>query len=150
MSRLAALLLAAAGAASLAACGGPAYLRLRGVSPLNVNDASESTPVDIRLYQLKDDARFLRARVEELWTKDKEILADDLLGQKKVTVFPGREEEAPKDVEIGELHAECRFVGVLALYSKADDKGPRHLVIPAKEAKGRILRFLGSHVKLEN
>jgi type VI secretion system protein VasD len=145
------LILATAGlAASLAACGGPAYVRVRGVSPLNLNDSNESTPVDVRLYQLKDDGRFTRARVEELWTRDKEVLADDLIAQKKVTVFPGREDEAPKEVEIGELPGECRFVGVLALFSKADDKGPRHLVIPAKEAKGRVLRFMGSHVNLEN
>jgi type VI secretion system VasD/TssJ family lipoprotein len=148
--RTAPLLAAACAAALLAACGGPSYVRVRGVSPLNVNDSNESTPVDVRLYQLKDDGRFTRARVEELWTKDKEVLAEDLITQKKITVFPGREDEAPKDIEIGELPADCRFIGVLALFSKADDKGPRHLVIPAKEAKGRVLRFNGSNVKLEN
>ena len=148
--RHAPILAAAVLAASLSACGGPSFVRVRGVSPLNVNDSNESTPVDIRVYQLKDDGRFTRARVEELWTKDKEVLADDLLGQKKITVFPGRAEEAPKDVEIGELPADCRFIGILALFSKADDKGPRHLVIPAKDAKGRVLRFNGSHVGLED
>lgn len=147
--RHASILAAAALAASLAACGGPAYVRVRGVLPLNVNDSSESTPVDVRLYQLKDDGNFMRAKVEELWTRDKEVLAGDLIAQKKVTVFPGPEESAPKDIEIGELPADCRFVGVLALFSKPDDKGPRHLVIPAKEAKGCLLRFTGSHVSLE-
>lgn len=148
--RHAPILAAAVLAASLSACGGPSFVRVRGVSPLNVNDSNESTPVDIRVYQLKDDGRFTRARVEELWTKDKEVLADDLIAQKKITVFPGRAEEAPKDVEIGELKADCRFIGILALFSKADDKGPRHLVIPAKDAKGRVLRFVGSHVSLED
>jgi type VI secretion system VasD/TssJ family lipoprotein len=66
--RTAPLLAAACAAALLAACGGPSYVRVRGVSPLNVNDSNESTPVDVRLYQLKDDGRFTRARVEELFS----------------------------------------------------------------------------------
>ena len=68
--RSATLLAAAALAASLAACGGSDYVRVRGVSPLNVDGSNASTPVDIRVYQLKDDGRFTRARVEDLWTKD--------------------------------------------------------------------------------
>ena len=89
----------AALAAALSACGGPGYLRVRGVAPLNVNDSNESTPVDVRVYQLRDDGRFLRARVEELWTRDQEVLAEDLITQKKVAVFPGRANDAPSGVE---------------------------------------------------
>ena len=144
------LLAAAALAAFLAACGGPGYVRVRGVASLNVDDSNASTPVDIRVYQLKDDGRFTRARVEDLWTKDKEVLAGDLITQKKITVFPGRPDESPQVVEIGEIPPDCRFVGILALFSKADDKGPRHLVLPAKDATGRVLRFTGFHIQLED
>ena len=41
-----ALLAAAALAASLAACGGAGYVRVRGVAPLNVDGSNQSTPVD--------------------------------------------------------------------------------------------------------
>ena len=148
--RSATLLAAAALAASLGACGGTGYVRVRGVAPLNVDGSNQSTPVDIRVYQLRDDARFLLARVEDLWTKDKEVLAGDFIAQKKVTVFPGRAEEAPRDVDFGELPPDCRFIGILALFSMPDDRGPRHLVIPAEEAIGRVLRLTGSHVRLED
>ena len=144
------LAVAVAAACSLVACSSVTRLRVRGVTPLNVNEANESVPVDVRLYQLKDDARFRNAKAEDLWVKPKEVLADDIVSEKKITVFPGRAEDAPRDVEIGQLPPEVRFVGVLALYSKTDDKGPRHLVLPRDEANNRILRFSGYHVVKED
>lgn len=145
-------LLAAAVAATLVlvACSSATRLRVRGVTPLNINDASESVPVDVRIYQLKDDARFRNAKAEEIWVKPKETLADDIVSETKITVFPGRSEDAPRDVELGQLPPEVRFVGILALYSKTDDKGPRHLVLPRAEAHNRVLRFSGYHVTKED
>ena len=144
------LAVAAAATLSLVACNPATRLRVRGVAPLNLNEANESVPVDVRIYQLKDDARFARAKAEDLWVKPKEVLAEDVVAEKKITVFPGRPEDAPQDVEIGQLPPEVRFVGILALYSKTDDKGPRHLVLPREEANNRILRFSGYHVARED
>ena len=140
----------AACAVGLSGCGSSSYVRLRSVSPLNVNDANESAPVDVRVYQLKDDGRFTRARVEDLWTKDSAVLGDDLLAQTKVTVFPGPARTGSLDVEMGPLPPECRFIGVLALFSKPDDKGPRHLAIPAQGARGRVILLSGSHLELQD
>lgn len=144
------LAVALAATFALAACNSVSRLRVRGVAPLNLNEANESVPVDVRIYQLKDDARFARAKAEDLWVKPKEVLADDIVSEKKITVFPGRPEDAPQDVEIGKLPPEVRFVGILALYSKTDEKGPRHLVLPRGEADNRVLRFSGYHVARED
>lgn len=141
------LLLLAATIAALAACGGPSRIYVKGVKPMNENDRRESTPVDVRIYQLKDDSRFNQATIDKLWTDDKTVLGDDLLpGVKVVTVFPGSADDQEKEIVLGELPAAVRFVGVMALFPKEDDKGPRKLVLPAAEAAKSILVFSGYHI----
>jgi type VI secretion system VasD/TssJ family lipoprotein len=134
--------------ALLSACGGPTWVYLRGVKPMNENDRKESNSVAIRIYYLKDDARFNQATVDKLWTDAKGALADDLTGQKEATVFPGSSDDPYKTVELGELPEAVRFIGLLALYPKEDDKGPRKLCLPKAEA-GHVLRFTGYHIEKE-
>src|SRR5687768_6708767 len=45
-------------------------------------------PVQVRLYQLKSEAKLLNAFFEEVWKDDAKTLADDLLGVREVTAFP--------------------------------------------------------------
>lgn len=52
---------------------------------INPEENGEPRPVQFRLYQLKNDVRFLNASFDDVWKKDKEILADDLV---KVDEFP--------------------------------------------------------------
>ena len=143
------MMILAAGLALLSpSCGGPSALFFRGVKPLNENDRKESNSVKVRVYQLKDDARFNQATVDKLWTDAKGALADDLVAMKEETVFPGAADDEPRKVELGELPDAVRFVGVLALYPKEDDKGPRKLVLPKAEAK-TVLRLTGYHIEKE-
>jgi len=138
----------AAGLALLAACGGPSSLYYRGVKPMNENDRRESNSVDIRIYQLKDDARFNQATIDKLWGEDKSVLGDDLVAMKTATVFAGSADDKERSVELGELPEAVRFVGVLALYPKEDDKGPRKILLPKSEL-GTVLRFTGYHIQKE-
>jgi type VI secretion system VasD/TssJ family lipoprotein len=135
--------------AVLAACGGPAGLYVRGVKPMNENDRQESTPVDIRIFQLRDEARFTNATVDDLWTKAREVLGEDYHALKQVTVFPGAPDTPEVRIELGELPESVRFIGVLALFPKDDGKGPRKLAVARKEAGSRVLRLTGSHLELE-
>jgi type VI secretion system VasD/TssJ family lipoprotein len=136
----------AAVVAALAACGGPSRLYVKGVKPLNENDRKESTPVDVRVYQLKDDSRFNQAAIDKLWTDDKTVLGDDLVAVKVITVFPGSHDDQEKEIVIGELPQNVRFVGLLALFPKEDDKGSRKLILPASDAGKSILTFTGYHI----
>ena len=138
----------AAALALLAACGGPSSLYYLGVKPMNENDRKESNSVDIRIYQLKDDARFNQATIDKLWGDDKAALADDLVAMKTATVFAGSADDKERSVELGELPEAVRFIGLLALYPKEDDKGPRKLCLPKAEA-GHVLRFTGYHIEKE-
>lgn len=142
------LTILAAGLATLVACGGPSALFFRGVRPLNENDHKESNSVTVRIYQLKDDARFNQATIEKLWTDPKGALADDLVAMKEDKVFPGAQDDEAKRVELGELPDAVRFIGVLALFPKEDDKGPRKIVLPKAEA-GSVLRLTGYHIVKE-
>jgi len=133
--------------ALLAACGGPVKLQVRGIKPLNENDRKESTPVDVRLYQLKDNARFDRATIVDLWTKDKETLAEDLVAVKTVTVFPGEAQDRPAEIDLGVLDQSVRFIGILALYSREEEGNPRKVVVPADEAGRSVWEFTGFRIR---
>lgn len=132
----------------LSACGGPTWVYLRGVKPMNENERKESNSVDIRIYQLKDDSRFNQATIEKLWTDDKGALSEDLIALKQDTVYPGSADDKEKEIKLGDLPETVRFIGVLALYPKEDDKGPRKIVF-AKADAGKVLRFTGYHIAAE-
>lgn len=138
----------AAALALLSACGGPTWVYLRGVKPMNENDRKESTTVDVRIYQLKDDSRFNQATIDKLWTDDKGALGDDILMVKQVTVYPGSADDKLNEINLGELSDSVRFIGVLALFPKEDDKGPRKVVMP-KASAGNVLRLTGYHIQTE-
>jgi type VI secretion system VasD/TssJ family lipoprotein len=133
----------------LAACGGPLGIYTRGVKPMNENERQESTPVDLRIYQLRDDARFANASVDDLWIKARDVLGEDYVALKQITVFPGVSVDPEQRVELGDLPESVRFIGVLALFPKDDGKGPRKLVLPRKEAASRVIRLTGFHLELE-
>jgi|SRR5579883_20038 len=131
--------------ALLSACGGPTWVYLRGLKPMNENDRKESTAVDLRIYQLKDDSRFNQATVDKLWTDDKGALGDDLLSVKTITVQPGVADDKLVELNLGDLPDSVRFIGFFALFPREDDKGPRKLVLPKAEA-GKVLRLTGYHI----
>jgi type VI secretion system protein VasD len=54
-------------------------------------------PVQVRLYQLKSEARLLNAFFEEVWKDDAATLAEDLLAKRELTVFPGQSQEVQLD-----------------------------------------------------
>src|SRR5579859_1003583 len=125
--------------ALLSACGGPTWVYLRGMKPMNENDRKESTAVDLRIYQ---------ATVDKLWTDDKGALADDIVAMKQITVQPGVADDKLVELNLGELPDSVRFIGFFALFPREDDKGPRKLVIPKKDA-GTALRLTGFHIQTD-
>jgi type VI secretion system VasD/TssJ family lipoprotein len=123
---------------------------MKAVKPVNENDRKESVPVDVRFFLLKDDAKFNRAPVENLWTEEKAKaeLGEDLLGQKTETIRPGVAEDPAREIHLGELSASTSHVGILMLAGGKDD-GPRKLVVPAKEVGSGVFVLRGFHVEKE-
>lgn len=137
--------------AFLAACGGPTALRVKAVRPVNVvrmNDKDESTPVGIRIYQLRDDAKFRQASVDDLWRDSKKVLGEDLVAPEKPhTALPRDADGAPEEVDLGVLDPAAKFVGVLALFPKEDEKKLRKEIVPANEASGTVIVLTGYHIE---
>lgn len=133
----------------LVGCTRSTTLQMRGVAPLNLNDAGESTPVDVRIFQLKDDGAFKRATFEKLWTDDKAVLGQDSLAPYRVvSIVPGNPTDQPKQITIAELETGTRFIGVMALYAKADARDARVLVLPVDEADEPVIEFSGYGISL--
>ena len=65
---------------ALSGCGA-LTARVRGVVPLNPNEYGESTPVDLRFYQLRRAERFRAASVDQLWLAPEPTLATDRIDE---------------------------------------------------------------------
>jgi type VI secretion system VasD/TssJ family lipoprotein len=136
--------------ALIAGCGGPTTLYVRGLEPLNVNEKNESTSVDIRIFQLKDDAAFMNKPFDQLWENKGEVLgADKLTDPKQITVYGGPATADPMPIELGDLNKDCRFIGVMALYPKTDGKGNQRVVVAAGDAGGVTFELTGYRIELK-
>ncbi|CAG0957570.1 MAG: type VI secretion system lipoprotein TssJ [Planctomycetes bacterium] len=134
----------------LAGCGGPTTIYVRGVEPLNLNEKNESTSVDIRIFQLKDDAAFMNKPFDQLWENKGEILgADRLTDPKQITVYGGAASAEPMPIELGDLNKDCRFVGIMALYPKSDGKGNQRVVVAASDAGSVVFELTGYRIELK-
>ena len=124
-------------------------LRVRPKADLNPNDRGEPTPVQLRVYQLKDRPRFTEAAFEDLWVKDKEVLADSLLsGPKELSFEPGPSEEgAPLAYDI-KLEPDTKFIGLMALFSAPRKEGleERKLCVTIDEADIRVFELTGHKI----
>jgi type VI secretion system protein VasD len=68
-------------------------------------------PVQVRLYQLKSEARLMNALFEDVWKDDAATLGEDLLGVREITVFPSQTQE----VQLEQL-PESRVLSAVALF----------------------------------
>jgi type VI secretion system protein VasD len=63
-------------------------LNIYAADNINPNDAGNPRPVLVRLYQLKNDVRMDNATYDEIYLKDKDTLADDLLKVDELEIYP--------------------------------------------------------------
>ena len=129
-------------------CSSLKSIRVRALKPLNMNEEGESLPVRVRVYKLKARGAFDQASFEDLWAKDREILAGDLVDPPiEKDVYPGKIGQPPEEIPLGAVGEEVQFVGVFALYSQKDESGGRrHLVMTRREARGSVLELSGYRI----
>jgi type VI secretion system VasD/TssJ family lipoprotein len=134
----------------LSSCSGPS-VSLRALSPVNLNADGESLPVKVRIYALRDDARFRAAPFADLWTKDREVLGDDRLQDPKVVMVPPVSlQAAPQLVELSELPKEARFLGIVALIQHADQPDRRRAVIARQDIGAQIIELVDASIVMHN
>jgi type VI secretion system VasD/TssJ family lipoprotein len=120
------------------------------IKPVNeLNGQSRVT--DIRIYQLKDNAKFDNANIDDLWSNDKEVLGDTLLGEPKTgeSLFPeDRNNAQGKKIEI-ELESQTAYIGILALYSESDEVGKQFVSVPLDKADDVVFELTGYHIAIK-
>ncbi len=135
------------------ALGGCGYLtaHVRGLTPLNQNEHGESTPVDVRFYQLRRSDHFRAATVEQLWLADGPTLATDLIGERVVaTVYPGTVEQQPFDVALGHRAGDTEFIGVLLMCRHGDARDARVAIVRADDLDNRLLELSGCSIAVRD
>jgi len=56
----------------------------------NASTGGQGRPVQVRIYQLKSDARLKNAKFEEIWQGDAAALQTELVKMDEYTVYPGQ------------------------------------------------------------
>jgi len=89
----------------------PARARLVASEQVNPDASGRSSPIVVRLFQLRADGAFAAAEFFDLYGKEKEVLGESLVSREEYVLAPGetRELEIP-------LNAQTRYLGVLAAY----------------------------------
>ena len=132
-------------AMGMSSCAHPT-VRAHAVAPLNVNPVNESTPVDVRFYELSDSQPFITTPFETLWLEAPKVLGNTLQGPVLTrTLFPGTVSDPPVLISLEDFAQQTRFIGVLALF-RSSDGTPRQLVIPVEQLNHEILELRGSTV----
>jgi type VI secretion system VasD/TssJ family lipoprotein len=127
------LLGALALAGSVSSCGGspppapaappkpcepvPPTLSITATQRANASSAGEGRPVQLRIYQLKGDARLRTASFEDIWQNDAKTLEGELVSVEQQTVFPGETKEftiAPKP--------DAHYLALVALFREPQGK----------------------------
>jgi type VI secretion system protein VasD len=87
------------------------HLTIAASEQVNAGPDGRGLPVQVRLYQLKSEAKLSNAFFEEVWHEDAKTLAEDLLDMREVSVFPGKSQELAL-----EQLPESRVLGAVALF----------------------------------
>ena len=93
------------------------HITIAGGDQVNAGADGRGLPVQVRLYQLKSEAKLLNAFFEEVWKDDAKTLEGDLLNMREVTVFPGKSEEL--DLEQA---PDARVLAAVALFREPRGK----------------------------
>lgn len=87
--------------------------RMTVIAAADVNPAADGrpSPIVLRIYQLKEDAKFNNAEFFALFDNDQQALGPDMLAREEVELNPGEQ----RKVEF-EVTGDAKYVGVMAAY----------------------------------
>jgi type VI secretion system VasD/TssJ family lipoprotein len=128
-------------------------LHFEAIEPVNKEsaDATESGVVQVRIFQLKDKAKFEQAESEDIWNNPDQTLGGDLIQAiDGDPIYPEKPDGNAfgKTIKIDPLNSETKFIGVLAMMYQKDDVGKRHVAVTIEEADDVVFRITGYHVEL--
>ena len=121
--------------ALLASCGSSPpkanKARMTVVAAADVNPAADGrpSPVVVRIYQLKEDAKFNNADFFGLFDNDQAALGGDLLAREEIELTPGE----TRQVEFA-VAGEAKYLGAMAAYR--DVRNAQWRAVQAAPKKG--------------
>ncbi len=86
-------------------------LSVKASDKVNSDNQKKAAPIEIRVYELKNDATFTTADYWALHDSDKSVLTDDLVRRDSFILRPGEEKKLRRP-----LNAQTTAIGVLAGY----------------------------------
>lgn len=95
----------------------PLTLALTATQRSNALSGGEGRPVQLRVYQLKSDARMRTASFEDIWQNDAKTLEGEVVASEQHTVFPGEK----KTITL-QPKPDAAFLGVVALFREPQGK----------------------------
>lgn len=104
---------------------------LTATDRVNAAASGEGRPVQVRIYQLRSDARLRNASFEEIWQTDAAVLEKDLVKVEEHTLYPGETKTLP--VALG---PDTQHLALVALFREPQGKDwfiSHELVPPSKQ-----------------
>lgn len=92
-------------------------LSITATQRANALSAGEGRPVQLRIYQLKSDARLRTASFEDIWQNDQKTLEGELVSVEQQTVFPGETKELPVTPK-----PDAHYLALVALFREPQGK----------------------------
>lgn len=115
--------------AAPSACVLPVTVALNPSERINPDEHGTPLPTVVRLLQLRRASRLEEADFAELWEQLEPTLGDDLVQKRELTVFPGRAQRVPL-----ELDPASRFLVGMAVFRQPTGTQWRAVVaLPASE-----------------
>ena len=71
---------------------------------INPTTEGETRPVQMRIYQLKDDVKLQAATFEQIWKEDATVLGQDIIKRDEVFIYPNTRTDVKFDRDPGASH----------------------------------------------
>jgi len=105
---------------------------------VNMDDAENALPVQVKVYQLSSPELFKKASFHELWKNDNTILGASLVEKQKLMVIP----DSQRKLKLRK-HKQSHYIGVVALFRDPQQKTWRTL-----QRMPQGLKFFPGHLKI--
>ncbi len=91
----------------------PVEIFLQAGEKMNLNQQGQSTPVEVRVLQLRERELFDQLDFESIWKEDSAELGKDLVKSTSLTVFPGKLKIYPMKLE-----KEVAYIALVGIFQK--------------------------------
>jgi len=93
------------------------HVTITASAQVNAGPDGRGLPVQVRVYQLKSEAKLLNAFFEEMWNEAAKTLAEDLVSVRELTAFPGQTQQFDLDQS-----PDSRVLAAVALFREPRGK----------------------------